>query len=79
MPDTLIPRVETAKIVGVNARTLDRWARLGKFPPAVKLGPRSVMWPASSVQKFIDEAKAKAVGPSATRTGPGNEPESLAV
>jgi predicted DNA-binding transcriptional regulator AlpA len=79
MTDNFLLREDVARAVGVSPRTIANWSKQGRFPPPVRLGTKTVRYPESAVRQFIDEAKAKAVGPSPTRTGPGNEPESLAV
>lgn len=47
------------RVVPVNASTLWRWVRDGKFPRPIKLGPRTTAWRATDVISWI-QAKANA-------------------
>ncbi len=51
-PSVLRPSV-AARRLGVHKRTLERWARDGKFPPKIQLGPRSVGYSEQAVAAFL--------------------------
>lgn len=55
----LLTRREVEKALSVSRSTLLRWIEAGKFPRPIRLGARSLRWPAESVDDFV---KARAEG-----------------
>lgn len=45
-------------LVPVSASTLWQWVRDGKFPPPVKLGPRTTAWSVESVRAYLQRVAA---------------------
>jgi excisionase family DNA binding protein len=46
-------RREVAELCRVTVVTVDRWARTGVLPRAVKVGPRRVLFPAAAVRALL--------------------------
>jgi excisionase family DNA binding protein len=63
---------ETAKYLGVPARTLDRWRISGQGPKFVRLGPRQVRYRVADLDEYLQantfssiaEANSKNARPS---------------
>lgn len=52
-PDALLaPRV-TAALTGLSVYTLERWARVGRFPAAIHLTPLLKRWRAGDVRLWL--------------------------
>jgi len=49
----LMNRREVASLLNVNERTLDRWAKLGRFPAPIRLGPKTYRWLAEDVEAAL--------------------------
>lgn len=52
--DPILSKREVSSWLGVDKSTVDRWARDGRFPPKVRLGPSRVGWQQSAVQAWLD-------------------------
>ena len=59
----MLDRKETADLLGVSPRTLDRWHLLRVGPPRIVVG-RQVRYKLSSVQRWLDEHEEGGPGPS---------------
>lgn len=59
--DELLPRDETARILTVGVRTLERWAKAGIGPRSIKVGPRAVRYRRSEVSEWLDAQTRGAV------------------
>ncbi len=57
--DPLLRRSHVLLATGLSSSALDRLERSGEFPQKVQLGLRSVGWPASEVNDWIDARKAE--------------------
>jgi prophage regulatory protein len=44
---------ETRRVTGVSRTTLYDWMKAGRFPQAVKLGPRSIGWRESDINDWL--------------------------
>ena len=51
-PDPIMRSQEVADDLGIHITTLYRKRRAGEFPPAVRLGPRSIGWRRSVVKQW---------------------------
>ena len=60
----LVDRQEAARLLGVAARTLDRWHLLRTGPPRVTLGGHKVRYRLSSIVLWIESQEF--VGPRKT-------------
>jgi excisionase family DNA binding protein len=49
----LMNRREVASLLNVNERTLDRWAKVGRFPAPIRLGPKTYRWRAVDVEQAL--------------------------
>lgn len=54
---------EVCRFFGGKERPLDqstiyRWVRMGKLPPAVRMGPLTLRWRRSELQKVLDAMAA---------------------
>ncbi len=45
---------QVAERLGIARSTLSRWRESGAFPPARRLGPNRIGWPAEDIQAWID-------------------------
>ncbi|MGB3724442.1 MAG: AlpA family phage regulatory protein [Glaciecola sp.] len=45
---------EIAKLLGVNESTIWRWRKKKKFPEPFNLGPNTVVWSKSSIEKWVN-------------------------
>lgn len=45
---------ELAKWLGVNQSTIWRWRKQKDFPTPLSLGPNTVVWSKSSIEKWIN-------------------------
>jgi prophage regulatory protein len=54
-PDRLLKIDEVLELVAVGKTKLYRMLKDGEFPPAVRLGSRSVAWRRSDVERWISE------------------------
>jgi len=52
MTARLLSKAETAAILGVATKTLDRWAKRGHGPKRVKHGPRLVRYSRDEVMAY---------------------------
>ena len=52
--DQIWSRREVARRLNVSVTTLWRLVRRGHFPPAVRISPGRVGWPARIVRRWID-------------------------
>lgn len=52
-PDALLSRRVTAALTGLSPFTLDRWAKVGRFPAPVYLGPQLKRWRAGEVRHWL--------------------------
>ena len=52
--ERLLPRREVERIVGMRRSAIYARMRRGDFPEPVRLGPGSVRWKLSEVQRWID-------------------------
>jgi excisionase family DNA binding protein len=65
---------ETAKYLGVPARTLDRWRISGQGPVFIKLGPRQVRYRKVDLDRWMDERAFRSVADaSANHTRPSEQ------
>ena len=64
IPERMLTAAEVGALFGVAARTISKWARLGKFPALVTLGGHRRFDP-DDVRDFLDAA----------RTGPADSPK----
>lgn len=55
-PETYLPDSYLSKRYSVSRNTIWRWAREGRFPKPVKLGPGCSRWLLSAIEKFEAEA-----------------------
>ena len=51
----ILSRQEVAWLLGISVTTLWRMVRDGMFPPAMRISPGRVGWPARTVARWIDE------------------------
>jgi predicted DNA-binding transcriptional regulator AlpA len=52
----MLTRVELAKLLNVNVRTVQRLSLLGQVPTPVKVG-RSVRWPRPTIERWLQERR----------------------
>lgn len=57
-PDRLLRLREVTALVGLGSSTIYRKLAAGEFPQPVRLGPSSVRWRESEVQRWIDSLQA---------------------
>lgn len=50
---------DVAKRLHKDYSTVHRWIKKGKITPVIKLGRRSVLIPASSLNRFLDKHKVE--------------------
>jgi predicted DNA-binding transcriptional regulator AlpA len=53
-PERLWSVKEVAEILSLSPRSVWRYVALGKLPPPIRLGARSVRWRASDLQRYLD-------------------------
>ena len=53
MTDRLVTRAEVERRVGLGRSALYRAMREGRFPEPLRVGPKSVRWLLSEVEKWI--------------------------
>jgi prophage regulatory protein len=58
MTDRLLTGAEVQARLGISKTTLWEGCRAGRFPQPVRFGPRTVRWPESEIEAFIEAAKA---------------------
>lgn len=58
--DRLLRRPEVQTLTGLARATIYRDMAIGRFPRPVKLGKRSVAWPKSVIDEWIEARKAEA-------------------
>ena len=46
---------ELARQLGVSRATIWLWAKDGRLPPPIKLGPRVTVWDMAKVEKWIED------------------------
>jgi predicted DNA-binding transcriptional regulator AlpA len=51
--DSLIRKRPLAKRLGVSPWTIDRWRRLGTFPPPIELSPTVLAWRLCDVEAWL--------------------------
>jgi predicted DNA-binding transcriptional regulator AlpA len=51
----LLRKRELARLLGVSHRTIDRWARMGKLPPAIRLSAHMRAWRLQDIQRWQAE------------------------
>lgn len=56
IPERMLTAAEVGALFGVAARTISKWARLGKFPALVTLGGHRRFDP-DDVRDFLDVAR----------------------
>lgn len=54
MTDRLLTRASVEELTGLGRSTLYRAMREGRFPEPLRVGPKSVRWRASEVERWID-------------------------
>ena len=54
MEDSLLKLPEVVKRTGLRKSTIYARMKTGTFPASVSLGPRSVAWAATAIQKWIE-------------------------
>ena len=65
--DRMIRRAEVTRLTGLSRPTIYRLMESGDFPKPVKIGPRAVAWPESSISAWMEGRKAAAVANRAGR------------
>lgn len=58
IPDAgaMLSRIEVARLLGVNARTLRRLVLAGELPAPVRIGKRTVRWRRGDVEEWLGRA-----------------------
>ncbi|OFA29899.1 hypothetical protein BAE46_13500 [Glaciecola punicea] len=51
----LIRRKELIEYLGINGSTLWRWRQSQSFPKEIRLGPNSIAWRRSTINKWIEQ------------------------
>jgi prophage regulatory protein len=46
---------EVAQMLGTSVGSIWGWAKAGKFPKPIKLGPNTTVWRLSDVEAWIEE------------------------
>jgi prophage regulatory protein len=57
-PTNLLHTKTITDRIGIARSTLWLWAKDGRFPRPIKLGPRTTVWRESDVEKWIAERAA---------------------
>lgn len=52
--DFLLRIPEVLQKVNISRATLDKLRRAGKFPPGVKLAPKTIAWRASEIDAWLE-------------------------
>jgi len=55
--DPLVSVRQFIERLDIGASTFHRWRRDGYLPPALKLGPRTIKWRSSDVERFLASAR----------------------
>ena len=59
-PSTLLSQEETAELLGLDERTLEKWRLTGRYGlPFVKIGARVVRYKLADVEAFIEKNLVK--------------------
>jgi prophage regulatory protein len=53
--ETLLRLPEVIRRVGISRSSIYAKMKAGEFPPSVRLGPRSIAFPASAIEKYISD------------------------
>jgi len=53
--DGLLSTREAARILGLKARTLENWRRVGTGPTYSRIGVRSIRYSRKALQRYIEE------------------------
>ena len=61
--DNMLNRKEVEKRTGLSRSSIYAGMRAGNFPVAVKVGPKAVRWPESTIDQWLD-SRPLAVGNS---------------
>lgn len=59
--DQLLTRPEVEARCRITRTTIYRLMRTGQFPEPIRIGPRSVRWPASEIEAWL-ESRPRATG-----------------
>ena len=54
----ILSKAAVATWLGVSQCTIDRWAREGRFPPKLQLGPARVGWQRNEIEDWLSQKKA---------------------
>ena len=54
-PQKFLRLPQVRDLTGVSSTTLWRWERAGTFPPRVQIGPNTVAWRESDIQRWMAE------------------------
>lgn len=57
MAETYLNAREVAKVLSVSEPTIWRWAKEGRIPAPVKLGPNTSRWSSEEIAEHVHRAK----------------------
>lgn len=57
--DMYLRVADVAELLSVNRRTVWRWVDEGRLPSPIRLTARTVRWPASELQSYLDGARSE--------------------
>lgn len=72
-PPTLLDTRSTAKMLGIQPRTLEAWRTRGHGPPFVTLSPRCVRYRLRDVERWLEARTATATYKRFSEHGPAED------